>query len=93
MLVSGWCIHTQVETSNSSFNCSSIGSIAWSCLEVEERLPTELNVNMGTHPSCWMTEFYRNSSPESEVWDTLLENLERESVNCSLTQDNDYFLL
>ena len=88
----------QVEgATNSTVNCSSISSISQHCLHSDsvrqkkvkavKSLAEGVRTNLDTHPSCWMTQFYQNSSPEEDVWETLLDNVSMHSVTCSLNQD------
>ena len=89
------CVCVQVET-NSSVNCSSISSISEHCLNpnlareraekaISSLANNGLKLNAKEHPRCWLTQFHQDSSPDSEVWEALLENISMQSYNCTLT--------
>ena len=73
----------------SSINCSSIGAISVSCLGLGlvERRAQGLHTNADTHPECWLTQFYQNMSPDSDIWNTLIHNVQTHGVPCYL--DNE----
>jgi hypothetical protein len=77
---------------NSSIDCSSISSISQYCLyshsvdqlyaDIEHYMKVlkkdpSFNINLDSHPACWLTQLFSDGLPEDSVVNTLLNILRR----------------